>query len=467
MATCYFPQMMYDYYGYQGCFVILGAITLNGCVGGALSRPLVQKVGRRSGITSSGTCSKRPKHNDASKNGNCDQMQICSGPTCRKDGYVASTDDCDQPREKVNSQQQLNGGHKLDKIIKDADVISLSKSKCVESNGEKSEEKISSQTRSRHPSRSLENILVVVNNDLNPQVTCTNGIVDTAGVTNNITCSFKRTWRSENEIEHMNNNISPFKDFNAEMVSSLKKLSGSKNNSAYVLLQGEETESQGCNERSQSQTSRKNKKTRRKLFNWELLKLPSFLVICLLGITANATFAITVNFLPALAVDMGLTRDQGAFLLSLLGIGDMVGRLPVGVLFDLPLVKTHRNMIYGLFMTVNGFMTFVMPLSNNYSILGTVCLVRGLSSGVFMSQRATILADMIGISRVASAFGMQLLFMTLGSLAARMAGGTLFPSCSPCRLIFPSTFWTCLPISHLPFFPHIRVISTYTSPVSF
>ncbi|MEG7521719.1 MAG: hypothetical protein M3H12_01260, partial [Chromatiales bacterium] len=106
------------------------------------------------------------------------------------------------------------------------------------------------------------------------------------------------------------------------MHNSLKGLSGSKNNCVYDLLEGADAESRCCNECSKTQTSRK--KTRRKLFNWELLKLPSFLVICLLGIAANATFAITVNFLPALAVDMGLTRDQGAFLLSMLGIGDMV-----------------------------------------------------------------------------------------------------------------------------------------------
>lgn len=412
---------MYDYYGYQGCFVVLGAITLNSCVGGALFRPLMQNqrhMRQVRGPLEGKGCGAYlgPKQNDASENGNCNKMQICSGHACPTDnGASPSRDECDKSCQTQHSLQQWTDSHEV--ITYAGRLKSICNNKCGDDDARKSGNRnTDSQSRSRHPSRSVENILVAMNDNSSSQLTCTNEFVNSGDSKDMTSCSIKRSWRSENELEIFNNNISPFKGFSTEIVNSLNRLPGSTNSCAYVLLEAAES-------RCDKDCDVRKKKTRRKLFNWELLKLPSFLVICLLGITANATFAITVNFLPALAVDMGMTRDQGAFLLSMLGIGDMVGRLPVGVLFDLPLVKTHRNMIYGLFMTVNGIMTFVMPLSANYATLGAVCLIRGLSSGVFMSQRATILADMIGISRVANAFGMQLLVMTLGSLAARLTGG--------------------------------------------
>ena len=46
-----------------------------------------------------------------------------------------------------------------------------------------------------------------------------------------------------------------------------------------------------------------------------------------------------MNFLPGLGKDNSMTSKEGAFLLSLLGLGDTIGRLPVGILFDLPVIK--------------------------------------------------------------------------------------------------------------------------------
>ena len=402
---------MYDYYGYRGCFIILGAITFNGCVGGALFRPL-----KNNRCKSKGVCKNPTEDKSAIENGNCTKMPIYNGKLRPADICSSpSSDKCDQTCPTQNSVQKRTDRHKGSGHRYEI-VIDFCNSKCGDDDNKNAVQSMGSQSRTRHPSRSVENVPLAVNGYTNSKLDIMNNYCDGQNK-----MSHKRTWRSENELENLNNNVSPFKGISTEMLNSLNRLAGSRNG-AYTLLEAVDAEPP-CDKDTEQEAG---KKTRRKLFNWELLKLPSFLVICMLGITANATFAITVNFLPALAVDMGMTRDQGAFLLSMLGIGDMIGRLPVGILFDLPLVKTHRNMIYGLFMTVNGLMTFVMPLSRNYATMSAVCLIRGLSSGVFMSQRATILADMIGISRVASAFGMQLLAMTLGSLGARMTGGEWF-----------------------------------------
>ena len=60
-----------------------------------------------------------------------------------------------------------------------------------------------------------------------------------------------------------------------------------------------------------------------------------------------------------------------------------------------------------------------------YIIIRSDLNTAGICSGVFMSQRATILSDLIGEERVPTAFGIQLVCTGLATLVARIVGGKI------------------------------------------
>ena len=61
--------------------------------------------------------------------------------------------------------------------------------------------------------------------------------------------------------------------------------------------------------------------------------------------------------------------------------------------------------------------------SNALPTLFFCSLVSGSCSGLFLSQRATVLGDLIGEHRVAQAFGLQLVVTGIGTMTGRLLGG--------------------------------------------
>ncbi len=172
-----------------------------------------------------------------------------------------------------------------------------------------------------------------------------------------------------------------------------------------------------------TQTDQK-KKPGRKLLDCSLFSEPLFLMFLLVYVCATSSFSVTIMFVPALAIDLGVAEKEMAyFLLSIIGIVDGFVRIPAGIIIDLPRVRPYRVMGYFLFTVLNGVGTLLMPLSLNYASFAILAGLRGIGTSIFMPQRMTVLADMFGATRSPSAFGVLLLGGVLGGIGARTLGG--------------------------------------------
>ena len=154
-----------------------------------------------------------------------------------------------------------------------------------------------------------------------------------------------------------------------------------------------------------------------------LWRNPPILLFLLLTFNVMNVFMSTANFMPSLAMDMGIGSKKATFLLSIVGISDCIARVPFGFLYDWKPIKKVRSIVYICMISVVGIGCFCMPLANSYGALVFLACIRGSLSGTFMAQRATILHDYVGKELVSQAFGLLLFSTCLGSLVARLVGG--------------------------------------------
>ncbi len=116
--------------------------------------------------------------------------------------------------------------------------------------------------------------------------------------------------------------------------------------------------------------------------------------------------------LPAYAQDQGLSRDQGVWLVGLIGIGSMLGRFLLGPVAD----RVGRGPAFAAAMFGSGIMLALWPLADGFIPLGLFALGFGLCYGGFVALAPAVTVDLFG-ARAASA--------VIGALYTSVAFSTL------------------------------------------
>ncbi|XP_035829718.1 uncharacterized protein LOC101846861 [Aplysia californica] len=165
-----------------------------------------------------------------------------------------------------------------------------------------------------------------------------------------------------------------------------------------------------------------------------LLKDPSFMLICLGNFTAFLGFFIPFVFLVDRAVSLGINKSQAAFLISIIGITNTVGRVAVGKLADLrvidSLVITYMSII------VIGLVTALVPFCDTYALLATASAVFGLGVAAFISLSSIIICDRMGLEKLTNAFGLMSMVRGISGMIGPPFAGFLFDSSGTYDLSF-------------------------------
>ena len=160
---------------------------------------------------------------------------------------------------------------------------------------------------------------------------------------------------------------------------------------------------------------------------------PYFTLVSLVYIAyimGNVTF---LMILPDFAIEVGLSKNQGIFLLSIFSVTDLIGRLTPLLLnyftkeVDQVSESRSRKVISNKFMFVSSismlsFILFLFPIIGNsswtfvtmiksliplYYILLTLTLVAGFFSGFQMILPPVLLSEYLGPPQTAVAFGLS------------------------------------------------------------
>jgi len=154
----------------------------------------------------------------------------------------------------------------------------------------------------------------------------------------------------------------------------------------------------------------------KKTFDLTLLKKPDFFMFCLgIGFLA-LSFNSMLVFIPPLADSRGLNGVQGAYIMSVAGIFDTIGRIASGFILELKCIRKLRKVVYNAVMFLLAFVIFSLPFVMTFIEFCVVAAIFGLLIGTYTSQKSVILVDVVGSEELNNSFGILIFFQGIGTL---------------------------------------------------
>ena len=157
------------------------------------------------------------------------------------------------------------------------------------------------------------------------------------------------------------------------------------------------------------------------LLEWSLLKKYSFVLYGLSMLFYVAGYPAYFVSIPAYAKQLGYTKVEAAYLVSVLGLAELVGRLCVGFLADFqflstPLLMTVLAVLGTVFAILTSFISGLVPL-------GLISFVSTATAGSMIVLNPVLLAESLGVRKLPSAMGILGIFMGIGSIAGLPLSG--------------------------------------------
>lgn len=167
----------------------------------------------------------------------------------------------------------------------------------------------------------------------------------------------------------------------------------------------------------------KEEQGRKKLLDLTVLKEGSFVCYAAFGLFATLGFFAPQLYVVELSVSMGTERDKAAYMLSIMAVAEIFGRLLIGWILSLGFIRkifvllgcvTLMCLVLVLFTVVNGFWG-----------LAVCCVLYGFLLGNVASTHIPMLAedDVVGIKRMPLAVGVYVCIQSFAGLAGPPLGG--------------------------------------------
>lgn len=199
--------------------------------------------------------------------------------------------------------------------------------------------------------------------------------------------------------------------------------------------------------------TRRDDTERNAFFDVTLLRDPAYLVILFSSSTVAISCTNFLILLPSFAQNVGFDKDHGALLLSTVSALDLVGRIGGSTLCDLNLIPKPFYFIGGLI--VSGTALAIIPFMSTYLMISIFCAIFGLASGINNSVTTLVMAEILGVDRLMSTYGISLFVNGLLQLVGPFVCGFWFQReqnyvnmflTFGIILILGASFWAFMPL---------------------
>jgi OFA family oxalate/formate antiporter-like MFS transporter len=156
---------------------------------------------------------------------------------------------------------------------------------------------------------------------------------------------------------------------------------------------------------------------------------PFWLLFISLMLSCTGLFVPMVHLGPY-ATDAGYTEAQGVALVSLIGVGSLVGRFTIGA----PADRIGRLPSLGLMYAGLGIMFFLWALASAYWMLVVFAIVFGVCYGAYVALLPTIVMDLYGPRSVSGIIGCLYTGCGLGTLVGPWLAGVAYDAAGSYQL---------------------------------
>lgn len=264
-------------------------------------------------------------------------------------------------------------------------------------------------------------------------------------------CSLLRTTGSGGGAEHHHHLVpvsaavdGRYKAANGASLSSLRYVSTPFHGSTLISLYEESQPKQQHKQRKRA-GQQQNKQdavaggggsSRRKTMAGvlQLLSDPLFIVILVSNATTAIGYTNSAILLPSYAISIGHDKSSSQYLLSVVAVLDLVGRIGGSTLSDW--IRLDKRYYYLSGLVLSGVALFVLPFADDYLTMCCACAAFGLGSGVVVGITAVIMVDMLGEERLSSSYGISLFCNGLMQLIGPPVAGYIFETIGSYRSVF-------------------------------
>jgi len=136
---------------------------------------------------------------------------------------------------------------------------------------------------------------------------------------------------------------------------------------------------------------------------------PAYAVTCLANFLFFMVLGVPFAFGPDLLLKKGLCLDEetSSYMITCMGLANMLGQIGVGALADLPWVNS--SVVSGLAMIVSGLSVSLMPNCQTYVQVMVASAFFGMSFAAVISLASIVLVDMFGLDSLTASIGLLVL----------------------------------------------------------
>ncbi|XP_060589710.1 monocarboxylate transporter 12-like isoform X1 [Ruditapes philippinarum] len=162
----------------------------------------------------------------------------------------------------------------------------------------------------------------------------------------------------------------------------------------------------------------------RNMFDISLLTDVKFVIFLLSLIACHLAYSLVLNMTVDRALELGMTKNESAWLASSIGIASTIGRAVLGWFGDRQYV--NKIMLVSVLLLLLGLSTMLSCFLKTFSTLVIYSSIYGFFAGGYIALCPTVLAELFSAELIARSFGLYFLFIGISSTAATPIGGFLY-----------------------------------------
>uniref|UniRef100_A0A8C7QGI9 Monocarboxylate transporter 12 n=1 Tax=Oncorhynchus mykiss TaxID=8022 RepID=A0A8C7QGI9_ONCMY len=155
------------------------------------------------------------------------------------------------------------------------------------------------------------------------------------------------------------------------------------------------------------------------------LLMPDFLMLAVSFLFLASGCSLPFVYLVPYALDVGVTHHQAAFLMSILGVIDIVGNITFGWLVDRRCLKKYHNVCYMIAVGMEGVCCLFIPLLRTFALLVPFSVFYGYFDGAYVALIPVVTSDIVGTHNLSSALGIVYFLHAIPYLLSPPIGGWL------------------------------------------
>jgi MFS family permease len=160
--------------------------------------------------------------------------------------------------------------------------------------------------------------------------------------------------------------------------------------------------------------SHKQSRVFKRMVDVSLFKDPIFLMYAASTFLTSVGFNVPYVYTVDRARGWDIPETDAAFLLSIIGIANTVGRLVLGWLSDRGGV--NRLYLYNSCLILCGVSMGLSSFMVDYTSQAIYCAIFGVTSGAYVGLTSVVLVDLLGLDKLTNAFGLLLMFQGVASV---------------------------------------------------